>query len=255
VKITIITVSYNSAATIAHTLDSVAKQTHPDIEHLVMDGASVDGTIELVRANGCAHVRLISEPDHGMYDAMNKGIEMAAGEIIGFLNSDDYLRDAQVLARIASAFESPGVEACYGDLVYVDPIDGNMVRYWKSRLFKKGDFAKGWCPAHPTFYVRRSVFQRMGCFDLSYRLGSDVELMMRFLERGGIVSSYIPGVLVCMRTGGVSNQSWKNIVIQNQEIYKALRNNGLSFSPWVFWAYKLTRRFWQRFVGRFQHAA
>lgn len=237
-----------------HTLDSVATQTHPDIEHLVLDGASTDATNELVRAHGSRHVRLISEPDNGMYDAMNKGIEMASGEIIGFLNSDDHLRDQYALERIASAFLSADVEACYGDLVYVDPLDGNVVRYWKSRLFKKGDFAKGWCPAHPTFYVRRSVFQRLGCFDLSYRLGSDVELMMRFLERGGIVSSYIPEVLVCMRTGGVSNQSWGNIVIQNQEIYKALRNNDIQFSPWVFWTYKLTRRFWQRFIGRYQHA-
>ncbi len=253
-KITVVTVSYNSAATIADTLTSVAAQTHPDIEHLVLDGASVDGTIEIVRAHGSPHVRLISEPDHGMYDAMNKGIAMASGEIIGFLNSDDYLRDPQVLARIASTFEARDIEACYGDLVYVNPVNGNVVRYWKSRAFKNGDFAKGWCPAHPTFYARRSVFQRLGGFDLSYRLGSDVELMMRFLERGGIASSYIPGVLVCMRTGGVSNQSWKNILIQNQEIYKALHNNGVPFSPWLFWAFKLTRRFWQRFVGRFQHA-
>jgi glycosyltransferase involved in cell wall biosynthesis len=255
VKITVITVSYNSAATIAHTLDSVAAQTHPDIEHLVLDGASVDRTVDMVHANGSPYVRLISEPDHGMYDAMNKGIAMAAGEIIGFLNSDDYFRDSDVLALIAREFESSGVDACYGDLVYVNPTNGKVVRYWKSRIFKKGDFAIGWCPAHPTFYVRRSVFQQFGGFDLTYRLGSDVELMMRFLERGGIAASYIPSVLVCMRTGGVSNQSWKNIMIQNQEIYKALRNNGVSFSPWLFWIFKLTRRFWQRFVGRFQHAS
>ena len=253
-KITVITVSYNSVATIADTLDSVAAQVHSDIEHLVLDGASSDGTIDIVRSHPSPYITLRAEPDRGMYDAMNKGIAMATGDVIGFLNSDDYLKDPQVLSRIAREFESPRVEACFGDLVYVNPANGSVVRYWKSRAFKKGDFAKGWCPAHPTFYVRRSVFQRLGCFDLSYRLGSDVELMMRFLERYGIASSYLSGVLVCMRTGGVSNQSWRNIVIQNQEIYKALRKNGVAFSPLVFWVFKLTRRFWQRFVGRFQHA-
>jgi len=254
VKITVVTVSFNSAATIADTLGSVAEQTYPNIEHLVLDGASVDGTLDIVRAHGSPHTRLISEPDKGMYDAMNKGIALATGEVIGFLNSDDYFKEPYALERIAREFESPDVEACFGDLVYVNPNTANVVRYWKSRPFKKGDFAKGWCPAHPTFYVRRSVFQRLGCFDLTYRLGSDVELMMRFMERGGIFSSYIPNVLVCMRTGGVSNKSWKSIVIQNQEIYKALHHNGVTFSPLLFWTFKLARRFWQRFVGRFQHA-
>jgi glycosyltransferase involved in cell wall biosynthesis len=254
-KITVITVSYNSSATIADTLASVAAQTHPEIEHLVLDGASTDRTLDVVREFGSPHIRLISEPDRGMYEAMNKGLAIATGEVIGFLNSDDYFRDNLVLERIAKEFIAHGVDACFADLVYVHPYTQKIVRYWKSRPFKKGDFAKGWCPAHPTFYVRRTVFQRWGCFDLMYRLGSDVELMMRFLERGGIVSSYIPKVLVCMRTGGVSNQSWKNIIIQNQEIYKALKDNDLFFSPLLFWTFKLVRRFWQRFIARFLYVA
>jgi glycosyltransferase involved in cell wall biosynthesis len=253
-KITIVTASFNSAKTIKDTLDSVAMQTHTDIEHLVIDGASKDGTLEIVRSHTSKQIRLISEPDEGIYDAMNKGFIQAKGEVVGFLNSDDFYADASVLEKIAFEFQDPAVDACYGDLVYVTQDKRRIVRYWKSKPFSKGDFAKGWCPAHPTFYVRTSLIERLGLFDRSYKMGVDVEFMMRYLECGQIGAVYIPHVLVRMRLGGVSNQSWLNIFLQNMAIFAALRKNGVPFSILRFTVNKLASRLWQFTAGRvWQH--
>ncbi len=249
-KISVITVSYNSAKTIADTLDAVAMQTHTDIEHLVIDGASKDGTVEMVLSHANPKIRLISESDKGIYDAMNKGFTQATGEVVGFLNSDDFYADSAVLAKISNAFQDPAVEACYGDLVYVTQDNSRVVRYWKSNSFTNGDFAKGWCPAHPTFYVRKSVIERLGYFDQSYKLAADIEFMMRYLERGQIRAVYIPHVLVRMRLGGITNQSWKNIVQQNNEIFAALQKNSGPFSRMWFVANKVVSRLWQFAVGR-----
>lgn len=241
-KISVITVTFNSAKTVADTLTSVAMQTHPDIEHLIIDGASNDGTVEIVRMLASTHTRLISESDRGIYDAMNKGIALASGEIIGFLNSDDFYANSEVLAKIADAFQDSAVDACYGDLVYVSQDNSRVVRYWKSKPFTKGDFAKGWCPAHPTFYIRKSLIERMGLFDQSYKMGVDVEFMMRYLECGKIRAVYLPQVLVRMRLGGASNQSLKNIFQQNKEIFSALRKNDIPFSIVWFIANKIVSR-------------
>jgi glycosyltransferase involved in cell wall biosynthesis len=249
-KISVITVAYNSAKTIKDTLDAVAMQTHTDIEHLVIDGASKDGTVKIVRGHANSQICLISEPDKGIYDAMNKGLKLATGEVVGFLNSDDFYADASVLEKVANAFQNPAVDACYADLVYVNQDNSRVVRYWKSKPFVKGDFAKGWCPAHPTFYVRKSVIERLGLFDQSYKMGVDVEFMMRYLECGQVRSVYIPHVLVRMRIGGASNQSWKNILLQNQEILAALRKNGVSFSVIRFATNKVVSRLWQFAAGR-----
>ena len=240
-----ITVCYNSAKTIIDTLDAVARQTHLDIEHLVIDGASEDGTTEIVRSHANPKIRLISESDKGIYDAMNKGLAEATGEVVGFLNSDDFYANAAVLAKIASAFQNPAVDACYADLVYVTQDNSRVVRYWKSKPFTKGDFAKGWCPAHPTFYVRKSVIECQGLFDQSYKLAADVEFMMRYLERGQVRVAYIPHVFVRMRLGGATNQSWKNIMMQNKEIFAALWKNGVPFSRMWFVANKVVSRLWQ----------
>lgn len=250
IKISVITVSYNSVKTITDTLNAVAMQAYTDVEHLVIDGASKDGTLGIVRSHSNPQIRLISEPDKGIYDAMNKGLALASGEIVGFLNSDDFYADATVLAKIANAFQDPAVDACYADLVYVTQDNSRVVRYWKSKPFTKGDFAKGWCPAHPTFYVRRSVIERLGYFDQSYKLAADVELMMRYLELGQVRAAYIPHVLVRMRLGGATNQSWKNIVQQNKEIFTALRKNGIPFSIMWFLLNKVVSRLWQFAVGR-----
>ncbi len=249
-KISIITVCFNSARTLGDTLQSVAAQTHPEIEHIVVDGASTDDTLAIVRGWMEHSIRLVSEPDAGIYDAMNKGLALASGEVVGFLNSDDFYADAAVLTKISNAFQDPTVDACYADLVYVSQDNSRVVRYWRSKPFAKGDFAKGWCPAHPTFYVRKSVIERLGLFDRSYKLAADVEFLMRYLERGQIRTVYIPHVLVRMRLGGATNQSWKNIVRQNKEVFAALRKNGVPFSRVWFAVNKVVSRLWQFAAGR-----
>lgn len=249
-KISVITVAHNSEGTIVDTLDSLDAQTHSDVEHLVIDGASKDRTITIVRGHHNERIRLTSEPDKGIYDAMNKGLALASGEVVGFLNSDDLYSDTTVLANIADVFQDPDVDACYGDLVYVTQDNSRVVRFWKSKPFVKGAFAQGWCPAHPTFYVRKSVIDRLGNFKLSYKLAADAEFMMRYLERGEVRAAYIPHVLVRMRLGGATNQSWKNVVQQNREIHAALKENGVMITPIIYWAHKLYNRFWQFIGGR-----
>jgi glycosyltransferase involved in cell wall biosynthesis len=241
-KISVITVAYNSAKTVADTLTSVAMQTHLDIEHLIIDGASSDGTVEIVRMLASPQTRLISESDRGIYDAMNKGIALASGEVIGFLNSDDFYANTLVLEKIADAFQDSTVDACYGDLFYVSQDNSRVVRYWKSKPFIKGDFFTGWCPPHPTFFIRRSALQRLGMFDLSFKLAADFEFMLRCLESGEIKSVYIPHVLVRMRLGGATNQNWSNVWKQNKEIFMAFEKNKISVSILSFCAHKLLNR-------------
>lgn len=250
-KITIITVAFNSESTVADTMNSVANQTYQNFEHLVLDGKSKDLTVQVVEAHHHHNLILTSEPDDGIYDAMNKGLSRACGDVIGFLNSDDFYADTTVLERVAAAFEDESVEACFADLVYVTPDARRVVRYWKSKYFAKGDFAKGWCPAHPTFYIRKSALQRLGGFDQSYKLAADVEFMMRYLEQGAVKSVYIPHVFVRMRLGGATNQSWGNVWKQNQEIFAALKKNKVPFSVVGFWAQKVLSRTWQHVAARF----
>ena len=183
-KISIITVSFNNAATIEDTINSVASQKHSDVEHIVIDGVSTDGTVEIVQRNRDAVEKFVSERDSGIYDAMNKGIASASGDVIGFLNSDDVYAHCDILSRAAEVFANPDVDACYADLVYVRQEDlGKVVRHWKSKDFRQGLFALGWCPPHPTFFVRKSVYREYGGFDLNYRLAADVELMLRFFGK------------------------------------------------------------------------
>lgn len=250
-KISVITVSYNSAATIADTVRSVGSQSYQNIEHLVIDGQSKDSTIAVVETNCHPSLILNSEPDKGIYNAMNKGLSRATGEVIGFLNSDDFYADATVLEKVAAAFEDESVEACFADLVYVTPDKSRVARYWKSKHFIKGDFAKGWCPAHPTFYIRRTALQRLGVFDESFKLAADVEFMMRYLESGAIKSVYVPYVFVRMRLGGATNQSWGNVWKQNKEIFEALKKNCVPFSAFSFWMHKILSRAWQYLSARF----
>lgn len=228
-KISIITVCYNSEKTIADTLFSVKNQTYPDIEHIVVDGKSVDKTLEIINCNKERVTKLISESDKGIYDAMNKGIHAANGNVIGFLNSDDVFAHNDIVSRIANALSAPETECCYGDLVYVSQNDiGHMVRYWKSCPYKKGLFLKGWMPAHPTFYAKKHVYQKHGVFDLTFRRAGDFELMFRFMETHGITSKYIPEIMVRMRLGGASNASMKNIYEQNLEVSQALKAKGFN---------------------------
>ena len=245
-KISIITVCYNSAATIQDTIDSIASQTYPDIEHIVVDGGSQDTTMDMVRAAPRVS-KYISEPDRGIYDAMNKGIAMATGEIVGTLNSDDFYMHEKVLERVAEVFSNPSVDACYADLIYVRQEDpASVVRYWQSRPFRPGLFKRGWMPAHPTFFVRRKLYEELGGFDLEFKLQSDFELTMRYLELFRINSVYLPEILVKMRVGGASNQSVRNVIKGNIEAYKACKKNHLGVSP-LFNLYKIISRLPQFF--------
>jgi glycosyltransferase involved in cell wall biosynthesis len=222
----------------------VAEQTYPYVEHLVIDGASTDGTLEILQSNRQQLSVLVSEPDKGLYHAMNKGIVRCNGDIIGFLNADDFYAHNNVLESVVQCFEDePTLEACFADLVYVKKLDtSRSVRYWHSNDFVPHSFAEGWCPPHPTFFARRSVYERLGAFDLNYRIAADVELMMRFLEVHKIRVGYVPEVWVKMRMGGTTNKSFKNVWSQNREVLCALKNHKLSVNPWRFFAYKLWSR-------------
>ena len=249
-KISVITVCYNSAETIGHTLRSVREQTYENIEHIVVDGGSTDNTLEVVAAEGKHVANLVSEKDNGIYDAMNKGIALSSGEVIGFINADDFYASPNVLKDIAKVFEKDGLDSCFGDLCYVSQSDPTrIVRYWRSKNFASGSFEAGWCPPHPTFFVRRSVYRRLGGFDLSFKIAADFELMARYLEVAGITSCYIPRVIVKMRLGGTTNRNLTNIVKQNSEIRQALRKLGLKFSLAKFLLPKLMSRAMQ-FIRR-----
>lgn len=224
-KISIITAAFNSGSTIADTLKSVSAQTYQNIDHIIIDGASKDNTLVLVKEHGARVSTIVSEPDRGIYDAYNKGIAMATGEIIGMLNSDDLYFSNDVIGRVMKEFENPEIDACYADLVYVDKDDtSKIVRYWKSAKFSKGDFLRGFVPAHPTLFLRREVYQKCGLFNPEYRLAADYEFMLRIFEKHGVSSTYIPELFVRMRTGGATGKNLANILKQNKEILKALHS-------------------------------
>ncbi len=232
VKISVITVVYNSAGTIRDAILSVLAQTYENIEYIIVDGASIDGTVDIINEYRGKIEAFVSEPDGGIYDAMNKGIRLAKGDVIGFLNSDDMYQDSRVVEKIAQAFANSKTDACYGDLVYVDKDETEkVVRYWKSRPFKKGLYQCGWMPAHPTFYVRRRIYQKFGDFDLEFKLQSDFEITTRFLEVYGITTTYLPEILVRMRAGGATNRSIRNVIRGNIEAYRACKKNGLDITP------------------------
>lgn len=248
-KISIITVTLNSSCVIASCLESVKNQTYDNIEQIVIDGKSTDDTLSIIKSKPYKISTLISEPDNGIYDAMNKGIQNATGDIVGFLNSDDFYANNKVISKAVREFErDPLLDACYSDLIYVDQLKiSKTVRYVKSNEFNEGLFSKGWCPPHPTFFVRRSVYKKFGNFDLSYKFASDVDLMMRFLEKYKIKSKYIPEVWVKMRMGGVTNKNLKNIWLQNKEIINSFNKNNLSVNLLRFLILKIISRIVQLF--------
>jgi glycosyltransferase involved in cell wall biosynthesis len=228
-KISVITATYNCGKTLRTTLQSMAAQTHPDIEHLVMDGGSADETMELVKGWTAHPLIWESRKDKGIYDALNKGISKASGEVVGFLHADDVLQDARVLEKIAKAFDDPSVQVVYGNLVYVAQDDlTQIIRTWQSGAFHVRRLRRGWMPPHPTFYARRSLYEQLGGFDLQYPIAADYDSMLRLLSGSdgqGIRTTYIPEVLVRMRTGGVSNRSLRNILKKSREDLHIVRRN------------------------------
>jgi len=227
-KISIITATYNSASTVRDTLASIAAQTYQPIEHIIVDGLSSDATFQIVKE--FPHVNLtIAEKDSGIYDAMNKGILHASGEIIGILNSDDIYTSDAVIERVMKLFEDNTVDAVYGDLQYVDKNNLNrVVRTWKAGQFERNKFFYGWMPPHPSFFVRKEAYQKWGMFNLQLRSAADYEIMLRFLFRYNASVKYLPGVLVKMRVGGVSNNTLRNRIKANREDRLAWKLNNLN---------------------------
>ena len=225
-KISVITAIYNNKTMIEDVLQSIFSQSYGFIEHIVIDGASTDGTTDVLKRFRSQFGAFLSEPDNGIYEALNKGIRLATGDVIGFLHSDDLFANEHTLSRVALAFEDPDIDAVYGDLIYVrneDLISG--VRYWRSGKFSRNLLKKGWMPPHPTFYARKSCYDRIGTFDTSYRIAADYEHMLRLLVSDTIRVKYIPEVLVKMRLGGISNRSLKNMIQKSREDYRALRSH------------------------------
>lgn len=246
-KFSIITPSYNNEIeTLEICLDSVAGQQGVDIEHIVIvKTPSDETTVRLLSDRNDSNLTWISEPDHGPYDAFNKGLAMATGEVVGFLNADDFYAHTGVLKRIHRCLEALELDACYGDLIYLSKKDtSDMVRYWKSRSFRPGMFRYGWMPPHPTFYARREVYERYGMFDTRYSIASDWELLMRLMELERIRTRYIPEVLVHMKLGGISNRSFKNIAKANIECLAAALRNGFWLSP-IYPVSRPLQRFFQ----------
>lgn len=242
-KISVITVCYNSQTHIADTLKSVDIQTLQDREHIIVDGASKDNTIDIVAQHSHPTRRVVSEPDKGIYDAMNKGLGLARGDIVGYINSDDFYPTPTVLECVAESFDDPSVDAVYGDLCYVKQHDATaIVRYWRSSPFTPGLFSRAWCPPHPTLFVRRSVYERLGGYDLRFPIAADMELMARYMEVHSIKTLHLSKVLVHMRMGGTTNRSLRNILQQNREIWRALAAHHLQPSPLKFIAGKISSR-------------
>ena len=227
-KVSIITITFNSAETIEDTIQSVLSQDYPNIEYILVDGASKDGTLEIIERYRNSISTVISERDNGIYDAMNKGVALATGDVIGILNSDDFYADSTVISDIVKTMQRAASDACYADLVYVDRNDTNrIIRSWKSGDYRQGQFLRGWMPPHPTFFVKRSIYEMHGSYALNLRSAADYELMLRFIHKHAISLSYLPRVITKMRTGGQSNVSLKNRWRANREDRLAWKMNGL----------------------------
>lgn len=235
-KMSIITATFNRVDTIAEALASVAGQTWAKVEHIVVDGASIDGTLRVIEAQRNRLAVLISEPDDGIYDALNKGIARSSGDVIGLMHSDDFYADERVLERVAQAFADPAVDGVYGDLDYVAKADPTrIIRRWRSGAYQRSRLAHGWMPPHPTLFLRRAVIEQWGGFDTTFRIAADYDATLRYLAKGNIRLAYIPEVLVKMRVGGESNRSLSHILCKSHEDYIALRRNEVGGLGALIW--------------------
>lgn len=226
--VSIITVCFNSAKTIRETIDSVLLQDYPTIQYIIVDGGSVDGTVDIVREYEERIDVFISEPDRGIYDAMNKGIRAATGEVVGMLNSDDIYADPHVVSELMRALCEQDVEAVFADLVYVDQTDTSRVRrYYDSGRWRPSRFRFGWMPAHPTFFIKRQWYVRYGLFSLDYRVAADFEMLVRLLHTGRASYAHVGRPIVRMRVGGISTSGLRHRLLHNREIVRACRANGI----------------------------
>lgn len=223
-NISVITCVYNGAGTITHAIESANAQNYANVTHVFIDGASKDNTLEVIEATSTRDKTVVSEPDNGIYDAFNKGLQHAQGDVVGYLHADDVYASTDVLTSVAQAFTDPSVSAVYGDLQYVDSQNLNkVIRNWRSKPFDPGALRHGWMPPHPTLYVRRSFYERIGGFDASYRIAGDYKAILQLFTQSDFKAVYLPKVFVKMRTGGASNRSLSNITRKSREDYRALR--------------------------------
>ncbi len=230
-KVSIITVTYNSEKFLADCIESVKKQTYGNIEHIIVDGKSTDGTLRIINKYSNSISSWISEPDRGIYDAINKGMRMATGDIIGVLNSDDMLASADVIMDIVAYFDQSDVEAIYGDLAFVHPENSQkLLRYWKGSPYKRSRFKYGWMPAHPTFYIRKELVSKFGEYENHYITAADYEFMARYLFSNKVKAAYLQKLIVKMRTGGASNSSVYKRLRANRRDYLAMKKNNIPFA-------------------------
>jgi glycosyltransferase len=233
--VSIITATYNSQETVLDTLLSVASQSYPDIEHIIIDGLSTDRTLEIIKQNASRISKIISEPDKGIYDALNKGIKTATGDIICFLHADDIFADNQVITDVVNLMKQNDTDAVYADLQYVSKSNTDrLIRYWKSGYFSKKKLKRAWMPPHPTFIVKKKIYDNCGLFDINFKISADYDIILRFLGVCNISVAYLPRVTVKMRIGGKSNASIKNIILKMLEDKKALQKNKLGNIHTVF---------------------
>lgn len=242
-KVSIITPSFNSDKTIEETINSVLSQTYKNIEYIIIDGGSKDKTLEIIDKYKDKIAKIISEPDKGIYDAMNKGIKLATGEIIGILNSDDLYFDEYVIENIVMVFQKNNIDCLWGDLVYFKYDKNKFTRIWRAGEYKLGIFKTGWIPPHPTFFIKKEIYEKYGNFRLDFPVAADYELMFRFLEKYKIKGYYLPKFLVKMRVGGNSNKL-KNIIKGNLECIKAWEINGFKM-PFYVPFLRILRRIFQ----------
>lgn len=236
IKVSIITVVRNRVNVIGQAMSSIQTQDFPDIEHVIIDGASTDGTLELIKELKNTKTILISESDNGIYDALNKGISYATGDVIGILHSDDYFSDGLVVSQVAKLFEDRSVDIVYGDLDYVSNIDsGKIIRHWVAGDFSQKKLSWGWMPPHPTVFIRRSFLELYGRYDISYRISGDYDSLLRYFGPGKARATYLKRVLVKMRIGGESNRSFSLIIKKMTEDYRALRHNKIGGTGALIW--------------------
>jgi len=228
IRVSLITVTYNAQGSIARCIQSVIAQDHNNVEYIIVDGASTDDTLQIINQYK-KHINiLVSEPDKGMYDALNKGISLATGDIIGILNADDYFAANEILTGVASVFIDPKIDILFGNLDFVDP-NATIIRKWRTKAYKEGIFNLGWMPAHPTFYCRRSLFNRMGFYSLEYGTAADYELMLRFMHNKKVTAYFFDKVMVNMQTGGMSNKNPVSRLKAWRYDLKAMRKNGIKY--------------------------
>ncbi len=233
-KVTLITATYNSEKYLEHSIKSVISQDYPNIEHIVVDGKSSDGTLSIIKKYESHFSKWISETDRGMYDAINKGMNMATGDVIGVIHSDDVLASPDVISCIAKTFIEQKVDSVYGDLEYVDPENMNKIhRIWKGKPYKRSLFRSGWMPAHPTFYIKRELVEKYGGYESHYYSAADYEFMARYLYKHHLSSYYIPKLIIKMRRGGQSNSSLKTRLRANRRDYLAMKKNKIPFAFFV----------------------